>query len=57
MINLAKPITRCRECLHSEKEARQEPCNKCSEIQMNYFKLENHFEANKNDQAIAGGGK
>lgn len=35
--------TRCKKCVHANKLANQEPCNKCAEIHPAYKKFENEF--------------
>jgi hypothetical protein len=46
-IELKKYEVRCKKCLHSNKKGRQEPCNKCSEIQMERFGFQNNFVEKK----------
>lgn len=37
--------TRCKDCFYSPLSAVEEPCNKCSEIQMPHQNYENQFSA------------
>ena len=41
--------TRCKKCVNTNKNANQEPCNKCSEIQFLKQNFDNYFlDASKN---------
>lgn len=35
--------TRCSKCVHADKKATEEPCNKCGEVQFSKNKHDNHF--------------
>jgi len=41
--------TRCKQCVHTNKKATQNPCNLCAEIQFGKKNYENQFlDASKN---------